>query len=142
MSDDNGQNNREIYRRAEYIIPQLDGTHNTSDSSDIDLRDYLDLANIDIIQPNTRGQKKRQKAAEAEIANIHLADIEIITPNTRGRKLRQKVPDDEVIDIDKIVQDDTPRYTIKQEFKDVFHARKLATEIERKLKENRKLQAE
>ena len=142
MSDDNGQNNQEIYRRVEYIIPQLDSTHNASDSSDIDSHDYLDLANIEIIQPNTRGQKKRQKAAEAEIANIHLADIEIIKPNTRGRKLRQKVPDDEVIDIDKIAKDDTPRYTIKQELKDVLHARKLTTEIERKLKENRKLQAE
>ena len=30
-----------------------------------------------------------------------------------------------------------PRYTIKQELKDVLHARNLATEIERKLKENR-----
>ena len=49
MSDDNGQNNREIYRRAEYIISQLHGTHNTSDSSDMDSHDYLDLANIDII---------------------------------------------------------------------------------------------
>ena len=106
------------------------------------MHDYLDLANIDIIQHNTRGQKKRQKAAEAEIANIHLADVEIIKPNTRGRKPRQKVPDDEVIDIDKIAKDDMPRYTIKQELKDVLHARKLATEIERKLKENRKLQAE
>ena len=142
MSDDNGQNKREIYRRAEYIIPQLDGIHNASDSSNIDSHDYLDLANIDSIQPNTRGQKKRQKAAEAEIANIHLADIEIIKPNTRGRKQRQKVPDDEVIDIDKIAKDDTPRYTIKQELKDILHARKLATEIERQLKENRKLQAE
>ena len=142
MSDNNGQNNQEIYRRAEYIIPQFDGTHNASDSSDIDSHDYLDLANIDIIQPNSRGWEKRQKAAEAEIANIHLADIEIIKSNTRGRKLRQKVPDDEVIDIDKIVKDDTPRYTIKQELKDVLHARKLATEIERKPKENRKLQAE
>ena len=129
MSDDNGQNKREIYRRAEYIIPQLDGTHNASDSSDVDLHDYLDLANIDIIQHNTRGQKKRQKAAEAEIANIHLADVEIIKPNTRGRKLRQKVPDDEVIDKDKIAKDDMPRYTIKQELKDMLHARKLATEI-------------
>ena len=142
MSDDNGQNKREIYRREEYIIPQLDGTHNASDSSDIDSHDYLDLANIEIIQHNTRGQKKRQKAAEAEIANIHLADIEIIKSNTRGRKKRQKVSDNEVIDIDKIAKDDTPRYTIKQELKDVLHARKLATEIERKLKENRKLQAE
>ena len=84
MSDDNGQNNQEIYRRAEYTIPQLDGTHNASDNSNIDLHDYLDLVNIDIIKPSTRGQKKRQKAAEAEIANIHLTDVEIIKPNTTG----------------------------------------------------------
>ena len=153
LSDDNGQNKREIYRRAEYTIPQLDVTYNASDNSDVDSHDYLDLANIDIIQHNTRGQKKRQKAAEAEIANMHLANIEIIKPNTRSRKLRQKVPDDEVIDMDKIAKDDTPRYTIKreledvlhaikQELKDVLHARKLATEIERQLKENRRLQAE
>ena len=113
ISDDNGPNKRAIYRRAEYTIPQLDGTYNASDSSDIDLHDYLDLANIDITQHNTRGQKKRQKAAEAEIANMHLANIEIIKPNTRSRKQRQKVPDDEVIDVDKIAKDDTPRYTIK-----------------------------
>ena len=66
MSDNNGQNKREIYRRAEYTIPQLDGTYNASDSSNVDSHDYLDLANIDIIQHNTRGQKKRQKAAEAK----------------------------------------------------------------------------
>ena len=106
------------------------------------MHDYLDLANIDTIQHNTRGQKKRQKAVEAEIANVHLAGIEIIKPNTRGRKQRQKVPDDEVIDMDKIAKDDMPRYTIKQELKDILHARKFATEIERQLKENRKLQAE
>ena len=80
MSDNNGQNNREIYRRAEYMIPQLDGTHNASDSSDVDSHNYLDLANI-----------------------------EIVKPNTRGRKQRQKVPDDEVIDMDKIAKDDTPK---------------------------------
>ena len=142
MSDDNGQNKREVYRRAEYTIPQLDGTYNASDSSNIDWHDYLDLANIDIMQYNTRGQKKRQKAAEAKIANMHLADIELVKPNTRARKQRQKVPDDEVIDMDKIAKDDMPRYTIKQELKDVLHARKLATEIERQLKENRTVQAE
>ena len=60
-SHDNGKDNREIYRSTEYIIPQLDGTHNVLDSSDIDLHDYLDLANIDIIQPNSRGRKMRQK---------------------------------------------------------------------------------
>ena len=44
--------------------------------------------------------------------------------------------------MDKIAKYDTPRYTIKQELKDILHARKLATEIERQLKENRRLQAE
>ena len=142
MSNDNGQYKREIYRRAKYTIPQLDGTYNVSDSSNVDSHDYLDLANTDITQYNIRGQKKRQKAAEVELANMHLANTEIIKPNTRARKQRQKVPDDEDIDMDKIAKDDTPRYTIKQELKDVLHARKLATEIERQLKENRRLQAE
>ena len=142
MSDDNGQNKRVIYRRAEYAIPQLDGTYNASDSNDIDSHNYLDLANIDTIQHNTRGQNKRQKAAEAKIANMHLANIEIIKPNTRSRKQRQKVLDNGVIDMDKIAKDDMPRYIIKRELKDVLHARKLATEIERQLKENRRLQAE
>ena len=44
--------------------------------------------------------------------------------------------------MDKIAKDDTSRYTIKQELKDVLHARKVAAEIERQLKENRRLQAE
>ena len=142
MLNDNGQYKREIYRMAEYIIPQLDGTYNVLDSSNADSHDYLDLANTDIIQYKTRGQQQRQKAAEAELANMQLVNIEIIKPNTRARKQRQKVPDDEEIDMDKIAKDDTPRYTIKQELKDVLHARKVATEIERQLKENRRLQAE
>ena len=75
MLNKNGQYKREIYRRAEYIIPQLDGTFNVSDSSDTDSHDYLDLANTNIIQYKTRGQKQRQKAAEAELANRHLANI-------------------------------------------------------------------
>ena len=113
MVNNNGQYKREIYRRAEYIIPQLDGTHNVSDSSDVDLHDYLDLVNTDIIQYKTRGQKQRQKAAEAELANMHLANMETIKPNTRARKQRQKVPDNEEIDMDKIAIDDTARYTMK-----------------------------
>ena len=142
MQNDNGQYKSEIYKRAECIIPQLDGTYNVSDSSDADLPDYLDLANTNIIQYRTRGQKQRQKAAEAEFTNRHLANIESIRPNTRARKQRQKVPDDEKIDMDKIAKDDTPRYAIKRDLKDVLHARKVATEIERQLKENRRLQAE
>ena len=73
---------------------------------------------------------------------MHLANIEIIKPNTRARKQRQKMPDNEEIDMDKIAKDDTPRYTIKCELKDVSHARKVATEIERQLIRNRRLQAE
>ena len=72
MLNDNGQNKREIYRRSEYTIPQFDGTYNVSDSSNADLHDYLDLANTDIIRYNTRGQKQREKAAEAELANMHV----------------------------------------------------------------------
>ena len=142
MLNDNGQYKREIYRRAEYTIPQLDGTYNVSDSSDVDLSDYLDLANTNIIQYKTRGQKHRQKAAEAELAKRHLVNIESIRPNTRARKQRQKVLDDEGIHMAKIAKDDTPRYAIKRDLKDVLHTRKVATEIERQLKENRKLQAE
>ena len=41
------------------MIPQLDGTYNVSDSSDIDSHDYLDLASTNIIQYRTRGQKHR-----------------------------------------------------------------------------------
>ena len=42
MLNDNGQYKTEIYRRAEYTIPQLDGTYNVLDSSDVDSHDYLD----------------------------------------------------------------------------------------------------
>ena len=142
MQNDNGQYKREIYRRAECIIPQLNGTYNVLDSSDADSHDYLDLANTNIIQYKTRSQKQRQKAAEAQLASMQLANIETIKPNTRARKQRQKVPDDEEIDMDKIAKDDMPRYNIKQELKDVLHTRKVATETERQLKENRRLQAE
>ena len=42
MQNDNGQYKSEIYKGAECIILQLDGTYNVSDSSDADLPDYLD----------------------------------------------------------------------------------------------------
>ena len=42
MQNNNGQYRNEIYDRAESMIPQLDGTYNISDSSDIDSHDYLD----------------------------------------------------------------------------------------------------
>ena len=139
MQNGNGQYKSEIYKRAEYIIPQLDGTYNVSDSSDPDSPDNLDLASTNIIQYRTRGQKQRQKAAEAEFTNRHLTNMESIRPNTRARKQRQKVPDDEGIDTDKIAKDDTPRHNIKRDLKDVLHARIVATETEKQLKENRRL---
>ena len=86
MQNNNGQYRTEIYNRAESMIPQLDGTHNISDSSDTDLHDYLDLASTNIIQYRTRGQKQRQKASKAEYANRCLANIEYIKPNTGLRK--------------------------------------------------------
>ena len=71
-----------------------------------------------------------------------MTKIGSIKPNTRASKQRQKVPDDEEIDMDKIVKDDMPRYAIKRDLKDVLLARNVATETERQLKENRRLQAE
>ena len=113
MQNDNGQYKSKIYKRAECIIPQLDGTYNVSDSSYADSPDYLDLANTNIIPYKTRGQKQRQKAAEAESPNRYVTNIESIRPNTRAGKQRQKVPDNEEIDMDKIVKDDMLRYAIK-----------------------------
>ena len=135
MQNNHGQYRTEIYNMAESMIPQLDGTHNISDSSDTDLHDYLDLASTNIIQYRTRGQKKRQKASKAEYANRRLANIEYKKPNTRLRKQRQKVPDNEDIDMDKIVKGDMPRHAIKQDLKEVLHDRKIVTETERQLKE-------
>ena len=60
IQSDKGQYRIEIYKRAESMIPQLDGTYNVSDSSDTDSHDYLDLASTNIIQYRTRGQKQRQ----------------------------------------------------------------------------------
>ena len=44
MQNINGQYRNEMYKRAENMIPQLDGTFNISDNSDSDSHSYLDLA--------------------------------------------------------------------------------------------------
>ena len=49
----NGQYRNEWYKRAENMVPQLDGTYNVSDDSDIDLHSYLDLASSNIIAHRT-----------------------------------------------------------------------------------------
>ena len=83
MQNTNGQYRNEIYKRAENMIPQLDGTFNVSDSSDIDLHDYLDLASTNIMQYRTRGQKQRHEVNEKAYTNRHSAHIEYIKPNTK-----------------------------------------------------------
>ena len=45
----NGQYGNEMYKRAENMVPQLDGTYNVPDDSDIDSHSYLDLASSSII---------------------------------------------------------------------------------------------
>ena len=56
---ENGQYRNEWYKRAENMVPQLDGTYNVSDDSDIDSHSYLDLASSNIIVHRTQGQKQR-----------------------------------------------------------------------------------
>ena len=113
MQSDQGQYRTEIYKRAENMIPQLDGTYNVSNSSNTDLHDYLDLVSTNIIQYRTRGQKQRHAENEMAFPNRCSAHIEYIKPNTRVKTQRQKVPDDEDIDMDKIVKDDKPRFNRK-----------------------------
>ena len=100
MCNTNGQYRHEMYRRAENMIPQLDGTFNVTDDSDSDLHGYLDLASTNIIAYRMRGQK----LDENERANTDRCSAlkEYIKPNTKAKIQRQKVPDDEDIDIDKI----------------------------------------
>ena len=108
MQSNNGQYRNEVYKRAENMIPQLDGTYNVSDSSDTDSHGYLDLASTNNILYRTRGQKQRHEENEVAYANRCSAHIEYMKPNTKVKTQRQKVPDDEDIDIAKIVKDDKP----------------------------------
>ena len=124
MQSNNGQYRNEMYKRAENMIPQLDGTFNISDNSNTDLHSYLDLADTNIIPYRTRGQKQRHDENERAKANRHSALKDYAKPNTKVKTQRQKVPDDEDIDIDKIVKGDKPK-----------DDRKSATEIERQSRE-------
>ena len=59
IHNENGQYRNEWYKRAESMVPQLDGTYNVSDDSNSDSHSYLDLASSNIITHRTRGQKQR-----------------------------------------------------------------------------------
>ena len=99
----NGQYRNEMYKRAENMIPQLDGTFHISDDSDSDLHSYLDLAGTNIIVYRMRGQKQRHDENERANTNRCSALKEYTKPNTNVKIQRQKVSEDEDIDIDKIV---------------------------------------
>ena len=124
MQNINGQYRNEMYKRAENMIPQLDGTFNVSDDSDSDLHSYLDLAGTNIIPYRTRVQKQRYDENERANTNRHSALKDYTKPNTKVKIQRQKVPDDEDIDIDKIVKGDKPK-----------DDRNSATKIEKQYKE-------
>ena len=102
MHNTNGQYRHEMYKRAENMIPQLDGTFNVSDDSDSDSHSYLDLASTNIAAYRTQGQKQRHDENERANTDRRLALKEYTKPNTKAKIQRQKVPDDKDIDIDKI----------------------------------------
>ena len=124
MQRKNGQYRNEMYKMAENMIPQLDGTFNVSDNSDSVLHSYLDLAGANIIPYRTRGQKQRHDENERANTNRCSAHKDYTKPNTKVKVQRQKVPDDEDIDIDKIVKGDKPK-----------DDRKSATKIEKQYRE-------
>ena len=95
MSNTNGQYRNEMYKRAENMVPQLDGTFNITDNSDSDSHSYLDLAGTNIKVYRMRGQKQRHEANERANTGRCLAHKEYTKPNTNVKIQRQKVPDDE-----------------------------------------------
>ena len=109
IHDMNGQYRNEMYKMAENMIPQLDGTFNVSDNSDSDSHSYLDLAGTNIIAYRMQGQKQQQEENEQANTNRCSALKEYIKPNTKAKIQRKKVPDDEDIDIDKIARGDKPK---------------------------------
>ena len=104
----NGQYSNEMYKRAKNMVPQLDGTYNVSDDSDIDSHSYLDLASSNIIAHRTQEQKQRYEINTRANTSRRSAPKEDNKPNMNVKTCRQKVPDDEDIDINKIVRDDSP----------------------------------
>ena len=79
--NENGQYRNELHKRAENMVPQLDGTFNVSDDSDTDSHSYLDLASSNIIVHRTRGQKQRHERDTRAHTNRHLTLKEGTKPN-------------------------------------------------------------
>ena len=103
------QYRNELYKRAENMVPQLDGTYNVSDDSDTDSHSYLDLASSNIIAHRTQGQKQRYEITIRANTNRCLPLKKGTMSNTNIKMQRQKVPDDEDININKIAQGGRPK---------------------------------
>ena len=83
MPNMNGQYRNEMYKRAENMIPQLDGTFNVSDDSSSDLHSYLDLAGANIMLYRMRGQKQRHDENEWANTNRHSTLKDYTKPNIK-----------------------------------------------------------
>ena len=105
----NGQYRNEWYKRAENMVPQLDGTYYVSDDSDSDSHSYLDLASSNIIAHRTPGQKQRYETDIRAYTSKRLASKENTKPKVNINIKGQKVPNDEDIDINKIAQGNRPK---------------------------------
>ena len=81
----NSQYSNELYKRAESMVPQLDGTYNVSDDSNTDSHSYLDLASSNIIVHRMQGQKQRYEINTRANTSRHLALKEGTKPNTNIR---------------------------------------------------------
>ena len=81
----NGQYRNELYKRAENMVPQLDGTYNVSDDSDTDSHSYLDLASSNIIAHRTQGQKQRHEIDTRVHTSRHIALKEGVKPNSNTK---------------------------------------------------------
>ena len=81
----NGQYRNDLYKRAESMVPQLDGTYNVSDDSNSDLHSYLDVASSNIIVHRTQGQKQRYEINTRANTSRCLALKEGTKPNTNIR---------------------------------------------------------
>ena len=109
IHNENDQYRNEWYKRAENMVPQLDGTYYVSDDSDSDSHSYLDLASSNIIVHRMQGQKQRYETDIRAYTSKRLAFKESTKPNVNINTKGQKVPDVEDIDINKIAQGNRPK---------------------------------
>ena len=132
MQNINGQYRNEMYKRAENMIPQVDGTFNISDDSNSDSHSYLDLTGTNIIVYRMREQKQRHDENERANTNRCSALKEYIKPNTKVKIQRQKVLDDKIARGDK-PKDDRNSATKTEKLYKEKEAKRLVLEKAKKI---------